>query len=42
MATRFTEAEAKEQFSIFDREGTGRIAAGDLGMLIRSLGENPT
>jgi calmodulin len=36
------EQEAKELFSLFDRDGNGKIDARELGTLIRSLGENPT
>jgi calmodulin len=42
MATTFSETEAKELFSLFDRDGNGLIDARELGTLIRSLGENPT
>jgi Ca2+-binding EF-hand superfamily protein len=40
--TTVNETEAKELFSLFDRDGNGKIDARELGTLIRSLGENPT
>jgi calmodulin len=42
MASSVSETEAKELFSLFDRDGNGTIDARELGTLIRSLGENPT
>ncbi|XP_078440594.1 putative calcium-binding protein CML7 [Wolffia australiana] len=35
-------ASMKEAFSLFDADGDGRIAASELGILMRSLGGNPT
>nr|DAD33720.1 TPA_asm: hypothetical protein HUJ06_012571 [Nelumbo nucifera] len=35
-------ASMKEAFSLFDTDGDGRIAASELGILMRSLGGNPT
>ncbi|KAE8717226.1 putative calcium-binding protein CML7 [Hibiscus syriacus] len=32
----------KEAFTLFDTDGDGKIAPSELGMLIRSLGGNPT
>lgn len=32
----------REAFSLFDTDGDGRIAPSDLGVLMRSLGGNPT
>ncbi|KHN42716.1 Putative calcium-binding protein CML7 [Glycine soja] len=32
----------KEAFSLFDTDGDGRIAPSELGILMRSLGGNPT
>lgn len=32
----------KEAFTLFDTDGDGRIAPSDLGILMRSLGGNPT
>ena len=40
--TQVSEQEAKELFSLFDRDGNGKIDARELGTLIRSMGENPT
>lgn len=34
--------EYREAFSLFDRNGDGVITTGDLGMIMRSLGQNPT
>lgn len=36
------EAEFKEAFSFFDRDGDGTISVKELGTVMRSLGENPT
>ncbi|KAL6008111.1 putative calcium-binding protein cml13 [Asimina triloba] len=35
-------ASMKEAFSLFDDDGDGRIAPSELGILMRSLGGNPT
>ncbi|XP_010255621.1 PREDICTED: probable calcium-binding protein CML13 [Nelumbo nucifera] len=35
-------ASMKEAFTLFDTDGDGRIAASELGILMRSLGGNPT
>lgn len=35
-------ASMKEAFSLFDSDGDGRIAPSELGILMRSLGGNPT
>ncbi|KAF4373039.1 hypothetical protein G4B88_008832 [Cannabis sativa] len=32
----------KEAFTLFDTDGDGRIAPSELGILMRSLGGNPT
>ncbi|NXA07817.1 CALMS protein, partial [Sapayoa aenigma] len=45
MAERLSEekiAEFREAFSLFDRDGDGRIAGAELGTVMRSLGQNPT
>ncbi|NXO20178.1 CALMS protein, partial [Cisticola juncidis] len=45
MAERLSEekiAEFKEAFSLFDRDGDGCISSGELGTVMRSLGQNPT
>ncbi|XP_042480213.1 probable calcium-binding protein CML13 [Macadamia integrifolia] len=36
------EASMKEAFTLFDTDNDGRIAASELGILMRSLGGNPT
>merc|ERR1712000_637821 len=41
----FSEAqlkEYKEAFSLFDRDGDGKIAAKEIGIVMRSLGQMPT
>ena len=38
----FPLAEFKEAFSLFDRDGDGTITTGELGTVMRSLGQNPT
>ena len=35
-------AEIKEAFSVFDKDASGAISAKELGMVMRSLGQNPT
>ncbi|KAJ1285876.1 hypothetical protein BS78_03G311900 [Paspalum vaginatum] len=35
-------AEFKEAFSLFDKDGDGRITTKELGTVMRSLGQNPT
>jgi len=35
-------AEFKEAFSLFDRDGDGRITSKELGTVMRALGQNPT
>jgi calmodulin len=35
-------AEFKEAFSLFDKDGNGRITSSELGTVMRSLGQNPT
>ncbi|XP_078439790.1 putative calcium-binding protein CML13 [Wolffia australiana] len=45
MAKNLTEeqvATMKEAFALFDTDGDGRIAVSELGILMRSLGGNPT
>merc|ERR1712233_5008 len=45
MADSFSEAqikEYKEAFSLFDRDGDGKIAAKEIGIVMRSLGQMPT
>lgn len=45
MAEQLTEeqiAEFKEAFSLFDNNGDGTITTGELGIVMRSLGQNPT
>ncbi|KAF9903271.1 hypothetical protein EC991_004043 [Linnemannia zychae] len=37
-----TPTEFKEAFNLFDRKGSGNIAASSLGNLLRSIGQNPT
>ncbi len=34
--------ELKESFLLFDRDGDGLISSRELGIVMRSLGENPT
>ncbi len=35
-------AEFKEAFSLFDKDGDGKITSKELGTVMRSLGANPT
>lgn len=35
-------AEFKEAFSLFDKDGDGTITTKELGTVMRSLGQNPT
>eukprot|EP01087_Luapelamoeba_hula_P016320 TRINITY_DN5016_c0_g1_i1.p2 TRINITY_DN5016_c0_g1~~TRINITY_DN5016_c0_g1_i1.p2 ORF type:complete len:150 (-),score=53.33 TRINITY_DN5016_c0_g1_i1:57-506(-) len=35
-------AEFKEAFSLFDKDGDGKITSKELGTVMRSLGQNPT
>ena len=45
MADALTEeqiAELKETFSLFDKDGDGTITTKELGIVIRSIGKNPT
>lgn len=35
-------AEFKEAFSLFDKDGDGCITTKELGVVMRSLGQNPT
>ena len=34
--------EIKECFTLYDRDGDGKITCQELGTVIRSLGQNPT
>jgi calmodulin len=45
MVDKFTEvqiAEYKEAFSLFDKDGDGQIAAKEVGIVMRALGQMPT
>lgn len=35
-------AEFKEAFSLFDKDGDGTITSRELGIVMKSLGQNPT
>ena len=35
-------SEIKEAFQLFDKDGNGTISTKELGMAMRSLGQNPT
>ena len=35
-------SELRDAFSLFDTDGDGTISADELGVVIRSLGQNPT
>jgi len=35
-------AEFKEAFSLFDKDGDGTISSNELGVVMRSLGQNPS
>ena len=37
-----TIAEFKDAFSLFDKDGNGTISKDELGMVMRSIGRNPT
>ena len=40
--TRGIFAEIREAFQVFDKDGSGFISSRELGMVMRSLGQNPT
>lgn len=45
MADKLTEeqiSEFKEAFALFDKDGDGNITGSELGVVLRSLGQNPT
>jgi len=35
-------SEIREAFQVFDKDGSGFISSRELGMVMRSLGQNPT
>ena len=35
-------SELKEAFQLFDRDGDGTISTDELGIVLRSIGQNPT
>jgi len=38
----FNVTEIREAFQVFDKDGSGFISSRELGMVMRSLGQNPT
>ncbi|XP_067653603.1 uncharacterized protein [Haliotis asinina] len=38
----YSAAEIQEAFALFDKDGDGRITCAELGVVMRSLGQNPT